>query len=83
MKITEDELEIMALEIFQDVDKAQNELIGGQITLVGHLVDDLLIVMLVKVIGVGIEDGVASEPIRLVDLKVEADRGHGDPVNLQ
>jgi len=65
------------------VDELENELIGGQIALLGHLVDNLLIVIFVEIIGVGIKNGVSSKAIGLVDLKIKTYRGHGRPVNLQ
>ncbi len=52
-------------------DEVEDKLIGGQIALFGYFVDNLLVVVVVEVIGVRVEDGVASEPIGLVNLEIE------------
>ena len=54
-------------------DEVEDEGGRGAVALVGDLVGDGLVFEVVEVEGVGVEDGVASEAVGLVDLEVEAD----------
>ena len=54
-------------------DQIQHQLVGGQIAFARHLAADLGVLVLVEVVGVGVEDGIVSEPVGLVHLKVETD----------
>lgn len=64
----------VALVFFHEV---EHEFGGGAIALVGDLVADLAVGVFVEVEGVGVEDGVWLEAVRLVDLEVEVDGCHG------
>src|SRR4051794_31775955 len=57
-------------------DRFEQCLGGGQVTLLGDLAKDLGVLELVEVMAVGVEDAIATQPVRLVDLKVKTDGSH-------
>ncbi|MEZ6164687.1 MAG: hypothetical protein R3B67_09660 [Phycisphaerales bacterium] len=52
-------------------DEVEDELGGRAVALVGDLFGDLAVGIFVEIEGVGVEDRVGLEAVRLVDLEVE------------
>src|SRR5207253_87616 len=48
-----------------------------QVALVRHLANDVGILVIVEVMPIGVENAVAAQPIRLVNLKIKTNRSHG------
>ena len=59
------------------MDQVKDALVGGKVAFGGHFAADIRVSMVVEVVGVQIEDGVAAQPERLMHLKIKADRRHG------
>ena len=58
------------------LDRFQQHLVGGEITLAGDLAQNLGVFVIVEVMPVGVEDAVTTQPERLMNLKINADRSH-------
>ena len=50
--------------------------IGRQIALLRHLAADFGVLVIVEVVAVGVEDAVAAQAKRLVNLEIETNRRH-------
>jgi hypothetical protein len=61
---------------FVSADNFQHQLIGGHITMLGDFSADLAVFVVVEIMLIGIEDAVTPQAVRLMNLKVKADRGH-------
>ena len=57
-------------------DQIEEQAVGGNVAMFGDAFDEAGVEVVVKVGGVGIEDGVLAEAERLVDLEVQAYGGH-------
>ena len=57
-------------------DRLQQHAGGGEVALVGHLPHDFRVFLLVEIMLVGVEDAIAAQAIRLMDLEVKTDRSH-------
>src|SRR5580658_7292858 len=61
---------------FGAFDGFQKDLIGREIALLRDLSDDFAVFKSIEVVAVGIEDAIAPQTIRLMDLKIETDERH-------